>query len=331
MQSDRAKVAILKVLHDMNGPAGGSRITDRLLSMGLNLQPRTIRLYLLQMDREGLTRFVSRRRGREITKRGQEELAHANVIEKVGFVAAKVDTLGYQMSFSNRSGKGTIIMNIAMIRKRNLSRVMAEMEPVFARRLGMGMKLALVRGGHTLGNIVVPKDSVALGTVCSVTVNGILLHEGIPVTSRFGGLVEIRDEEPVRFVELIEYSGTTLDPLEAFIRAGMTQVRECARKGSGIIGASFREIPSVAIDSVRRIEKGMETHGLAGILALGKPNQPLLDIPVAEGRAGMIVTGGLNPIAAVHEAGIQVTMKSLVGLEDINTFTTFQEVFATNN
>ena len=128
-------------------------------------------------------------------------------------------------------------------------------------------------------------------------------------------------------MDLIEYSGTTLDPLEAFIKAGMTQVRECARSGSGIIGASFRESPSVAIDSVRRIGKDMETHGLGGILALGKPNQPLLDIPVAKERAGMIVTGGLNPIAAIHEAGIQVTMKSLAGLEDVNAFTTFKEVY----
>lgn len=324
-RSDKARITILKALHDIDGPAGGARIMASLSAMGVYLQERTVRFYLLQLDKEGLTHFVSRRRGREITTRGREELARANVMEKVGFVAAKVDTLGYQMSFTNKNGKGTIIVNTALIKKKDLTRALAVMKPVFAAGLGMGTKLAVAHVGQKLGNTVVPKDSVALGTVCSVTMNGILLHEGIPVTSRFGGLLEMRDGEPVRFVELIEYTGTTLDPLEAFIKAGMIRVRECARTGSGIIGASFREIPSVAINDVHHIGKGMEAHGLAGILAIGKSNQPLMDVPVAEGRAGMIVTGGLNPIAAVFEAGIQVSMQSLAGLENFNTFTTFKE------
>jgi HTH-type transcriptional regulator, global nitrogen regulator NrpRI len=170
----------------------------------------------------------------------------------------------------------------------------------------------------------VPKGMVMLGTVCSVTVNGIMLSERIPVTSRFGGLIEMRDGRPIRFVELVEYRGTTIDPLEFFINARMTRVRECARSGTGIIGASFREVPSIAVDEVRRIGKDMEHHGLGGILALGKPNQRLLDIPVSEGRSGMIVLGGLNPIAALREAGALVAIQSLAGLDDIKSFQSFQ-------
>jgi repressor of nif and glnA expression len=135
----------------------------------------------------------------------------------------------------------------------------------------------------------------------------------------------MRDGEPVRFVELIEYVGTTLDPLEAFIRAGMTRVRDCVQEGSGIIGASFREIPSAAADDAKRIAEAMKAHGLGGVMAIGSPNRPLLDIPVAEGRTGIIVIGGLNPVAAVHESGIRVSMISLAGLEDIRSFGTVEE------
>lgn len=190
----------------------------------------------------------------------------------------------------------------------------------------MGTRMGIAQAGEKLGGIVVPKGSVALGTVCSVTVNGIMLKRGVPVTSRFGGLLEIREGQPIRFVELIEYSGTTVDPLEAFIRASMTQVLECARTGSGIIGASFREFPSVAIDEVRRIRGEMETFGVSGILAIGKPNRPLLDVPVAEGRTGIIVVGGLNPMAAVHEAGIRIQIQSLSGLEDIRSYQTYTAI-----
>ena len=59
------------------------------------------------------------------------------------------------------------------------------------------------------------------------------------------------------------------------------------------------------------------------LLAIGTPNQPLFDIPVGEGRAGLIVTGGLNPIAALCEAGVPVTFQSLAEVEDIARFSDF--------
>jgi len=65
----------------------------------------------------------------------------------------------------------------------------------------------------------------------------------------------------------------------------------------------------------------MKVHGIGGILAIGRPSQPLFDIPVSEGYCGMVVLGGLNPIAAVREAGIRVSIQSLAGLLDFSRFT----------
>ncbi len=322
-QNRTIKIAVLRALQEMEGPAGAARISRRLQNEGVDLQPRTIRFYLLQLDRDGLTRFISRRIGRELTPRGQDELAHSNIIDKVGFVASKIDSLGYRMTFRNDSGAGTIITNIATIPKPFLSRAFEYMKPVFARQLGMGSKIAIAREDETIAGFKVPRDTVAIGTVCSVTVNGIMLSERIPVTSRFGGLLEMNDGKPVRFLELIEYRGTTIDPLEFFISANMTRVRDCARTGTGIIGASFREIPAVAVDEVQRVSRQMERHGLGGILVVGKPNQPLLDIPVSEGRCGIVVVGGLNPVAAMREGGSEVSIRSLAGLEEFSSFQSF--------
>jgi repressor of nif and glnA expression len=241
-------------------------------------------------------------------------------------VGAKIDALGYRMNYRLASGHGTIITNIAFITDDFLARALEYMKPVFARHLCMGTKLAVRRAGETLGGLTVPPGMVALGTVCSMTVNGILLAERIPVTSRFGGLLELREDKPVRFLELLEYRGTTIDPLEFFINANMTRVRDCARTGSGIIGASFREIPNVALDEAQRLVRQMEKQGLASVLALGRPNQPLLQIPVAEGRTGMIVVGGMNPFAALREAGAQLQLQSLAGLEDFSSFLPFYVV-----
>ncbi len=317
------KVAILKALKEIRSPAGAARIRQQLLAFGVNLQPRTVRFYLLQMDREGLTKPVSRRAGRLMTEAGHRELQHANIIEKVGFVAARMDSLLYRMSYALPAAAGTIITNLALIPRSFVVRAVEDMKPVFARRLGMGTRLAIAREGETLAGTTVPAEKVALGTVCNVTVNGILLKHGIPVTSRFGGLMEMREGKPVRLTALIEYRGTTLDPLEMFIRARMTRVRDCARTGNGIIGICFREVPVAALPEVRRIRKDMEHQGLDGILAIGYPNQPLFDIPVDEGRAGLIVKGGLNPIAALCEAHGEVQFHPLHEVEDIGRFSDF--------
>jgi repressor of nif and glnA expression len=192
--------------------------------------------------------------------------------------------------------------------------------PIFQSQLSLGNKVAVARAGETMGSFQVPLGSCVLATICSITVNGILLSRGIPVTSRFGGLLEIRDRRPVRFVDAIEYRGTTVDPLEVFMGAGMTRVATCARTGNGIIGASFREIPDGAVEPARHILGQLRERGIGGDLMMGEGSLPLLDIPVTAGRTGMIIVGGLNPLAALREAGIPMTLRSLSGLCDISTF-----------
>jgi len=327
VRNDKARAAVLRALSELDGPAGAARIAERLPGLGVRLQPRTIRLYLTELDRDGLTKLNSRRKGRVITEKGRAELEHSDVVAKVGFVRGRIDTLGYRMTFRGGTVEGTVIANFALVPSRDLSRVFAEIKPVYARRLGLGDRLCLIRANEMLAGRVIPGGFAALGTVCSVTVNGVLMAEGIPVTSRYGGLIELRQGRPVRFVELMEYSGVTVDPLETFIRAGMTDVRESAKSGSGVITASFREIPSVALDNARRIFDRLQRSGMGGILMIGRPGQPLLDIPVAEGRTGFIVVGGLNPVAAVVEAGISCELKSLSGLEEFSRFSTCEETF----
>jgi repressor of nif and glnA expression len=318
--SATSKLAVLHALNETGGVAGASKLREKLLARGHDLQPRTVRLYLNQLDQEGLTRLVSRRAGRELTDRGLQELECANIVQKVGFIGSRMDALVYRMTYDLQDGTGTIVANVAVIPRQGLVRALEVIRPVFVCRLGMGTKLAVVPEGELVGQTRIPAGHIGLATLCSVTANGILLKQGIPVTSRFGGLIELRERKPVRFTALIEYSGTTLDPLEAFIRAGMTRVRDVVRTGSGIIGVSFREIPAAAVADVRRLQEDMERRGLDGILAVGTPNRPLYDVPVGEGGAGLIVKGGLNPIAALAETRAEVTFQSLAEVEDISQF-----------
>lgn len=324
--SDAACRAILKALLEIGEPAGATRVAEVVNTYGVNLRPRSVRFHLLRMDRAGLTRCVGRRSGREITREGEEELSRTDVIGKTGFVAAHVDALGYQMTYDPRVRKGSVVVNIAEIDARDLSRAMVHMGPVFERRLTLGSGLAVAMAGERLAGQECPRGKVLLGTVCSVTFSGLFLKAGVPVTSRFGGLVEMREGHPARFTELIEYRGSSRDPLELFILAGFTQVRACASTGTGLIGAGFREFPAAAQRQVQQLIEHLEFLGFPGVLRVGRPNSPLLDIPVAEGRTGMIVLAGLNPFAALREAGVPLVIRSLAGLEDIARFRDYHEL-----
>ncbi len=322
---DRVDATILKVLSEFGGPVGAARIGRELETMGIEVRPRTIRFRLNRMDEVGLTECVSRRAGRRILPRGREELGRVHVIDKLGFVAARMDVLSYRMTFDPLKQAGSIIANVVLVRRQDLSRSIYAMSPVLGAGLGMGSRWALAQQGEVLSGVRVPPGRVGMATVCSVVVNGMLLRRGVPVVSRFGGLLELRDHKPVRFVQLIEYRGTTMDPLDAYIKAGMTTVGACAESGNGVIGASFREVPTVALDAVTLAQRDMKGCGLSGILMTGQPNQPLLGIPVSDGHTGMIVIGGMNPFAAMSEAGIPVELESLSGLEDWDRFKPYDD------
>ena len=69
----RKIISILNILHDAARPLGGTRISQRLQEFGFDLSQRMVRNYLQKMDQEGLTQNLGKR-GRRITKKGEEEL-----------------------------------------------------------------------------------------------------------------------------------------------------------------------------------------------------------------------------------------------------------------
>ena len=119
--AQRKVVSILNILHDAGRPLGGTRLAQRLQEVGYDLSQRTVRYYLKRMDQVGLTQNMGKS-GRQITPKGEEELKSSFVIEKVGFVASKIDTLTYQMSFSLRKIKGEIILNLSMIKRKDFQK-----------------------------------------------------------------------------------------------------------------------------------------------------------------------------------------------------------------
>ena len=117
---------------------------------------------------------------------------------------------------------------------------MKVMSKVFKAGICVSYLVAVARQGEQLGEIVVPRGMIGFATVCSIVVNGALLRAGVPMDSRFGGILDIRDRKTMRFVELIHYAGSSLDPSGVFIRGKMTTVSQAAGKGRGKVLANFK-------------------------------------------------------------------------------------------
>jgi repressor of nif and glnA expression len=326
-KTEEKRLAILRILREADGPVGSSRITEQLVAMGHDISERTVRFHLLDMDKAGLTQNLGRN-GRAVTSRGLGELDSARGFEKVGILSAKIDQMTYKMDFDLASKTGTVVLNVSLLERNQLERSIPMMSAVFAAGYAMGKLMVLLQPGEHVGQMAIPEGSVGIGTVCSITLNGVLVAHGIPTNSRFGGLLELRDYKAARFAEFINYDGTTLDPLEIFIRSVMTDYIGATRSGNGLIGASFREVPADSRDEVIDLGHRMDQVGLGGVFLIGWPGRPLLEIPVSEGRLGLVVVGGLNPVAILEESGIRVHRTgALAGLIDYSRLFHYEELY----
>jgi hypothetical protein len=163
-----------------------------------------------------------------------------------------------------------------------------------------------------------------LATVCSAAISGGLLKAGIPIDSRFGGILQIRNHEPVRFVELIEYNGCTLDPFQIFIAGRMTNVVEAAKKGEGKVLASFHEVPMPSRSATEVVLNKLKVLNLCHLVVMGKASEPICEVPTRLNKIGLTLPSGLNAVAAAAEKGIDVTCRAMSGVIDIGKLRSFQ-------
>jgi repressor of nif and glnA expression len=324
----REKLAILRILANSSKPLG-SKVLARLLreGYGIELSERAVRYHLGLMDELGLTAKISRRNGRTISESGQNELDDALVADKLGFVIDKIELLAYQTTFDPTKMSGLVPINFSIFPRESFREACVAMAPVFRAGFCASDLVAVVDGGKRLNGPPVPLNSIGLATVCSIVMNGTLLKAGIPMDSRFGGILQLNNRQPWRFTDLIQYSGSSLDPSEIFISGHKTSVTQAAATGDGKIVANFREIPAVSMRVAEKTIKGLKKAGINGPMALGEPSKPLCEIGVGPNKVGAVLSGGLNPVAAAVEANICTVNKAMSRVIDFKLLKSFWELY----
>jgi repressor of nif and glnA expression len=322
---ERKFIAILKVLSESQVPLGARVIAQRLKDHGVELGERAVRYHLKLMDERGLTELVGRD-GRLIKKPGVEEVKSALVRDKVGFSISRIELLAFQTDFDCEKRTGAVPVNISFFAREKFEKAVRVMKPVFAAGLCVSDLVAVAEEGEKLGELVVPRGHIALATVCSVVLNGTLLKAGVPMDSKFSGILQIRNGKPLRFVELIQYSGCSLDPSEVFIRAKMTTVTEVVKRKEGNVLATYREIPALCRPLVEEVVAKLKEAGINGLLVMGNVSETVCEIPVELNRIGIILLNGLNPVAAAVEAGIEAETRGMSAVIEYQNFIKFEEL-----
>lgn len=234
--------------------------------------------------------------------------------EEMMFTDARIESIMYQVTFEPKTREGDIIVNVAVVDKKDLDETLEIFRQVMYSGLSVCSYVRIFDEGEEFSGMGIPAGKTGIATACSITIDGVLLKHGIPVKPMFGGIVQVKDRVPLRFTDLISYDSTTIDPLEVLMSQELTSVREMMRTGSGKILANFREVPMSAKDDVDRLINRLLTAGFYGILEVGEPNSPVLGAHVDRDHMGIIITGGTNPMAAVQESGIPIVTKAIKGV-----------------
>jgi len=323
---ERKAISILKILSDSQEPLGARVIAHHLKEYGVELGERAVRYHLKLMDERGLTRLIGRRDGRVLTEQGEEEVKSALVKDKVGFAISRIELLAFRTSFDCEKCCGLIPVNVSFFPNGKFSKALQVMKPAFIEGLCVSDLVAVAQEGEMLGELIVPEGKVGLATVCSIVVNGTLLKVGVPMVSKFSGILQIKNNKPLRFVELIYYSGCSLDPSDVFIRARMTSVGEVAKSGNGKMLATYREIPALCQPIAEEVVAKLKKVGLGGLLVMGNSSESVCETPVELNRIGMILLNGLNPVAVAVEAGIEVENRGMSTVMEYRDLVKVQEV-----
>ncbi len=248
------------------------------------------------------------------------------VTHKVGYALSRIEILAFRTNIDLDKRTGFIPANVSFFRKEDFNKAMRIMKPIFQAGLCVSDLVAVASEGKSIGDLVVPEGKTALATVCSIVVNGALLKAGVPIDSKFGGILQIRNRNPLRFVELIHYADSSLDPTEIFIRANMTSVAGAANDGNGEILANYREIPAICRPLAEEVEAKLKDSGLGGVLLMGNVSEPVCEIPIEVNRIGVVLVGGLNPVAAAAEAGIISESHAMSTVVDYKTLVKVSEI-----
>lgn len=304
-QVQRKLIEILRIIDENDGAIGARIIADKMRERGYQIGERGVRYHLRILDERGLTAREGYS-GRVMTEKGLRELEDGLIGHRVGFIITTIDELVYRTDLDVDTGDGNVIVNMALVDKDDFDEAIDIIAAVNDSPYSISPYIQVFE--EDTFDYKVTQGKVGIATVCSITIDGILAKNGIPVNTKYGGLVQMKDGGPTAFSDVVLYSGTTIDPMKIFISRQMTSVLDVLETGNGKLLGNIREVPASARDHAIDVLEKARVIEIDGLIEPGKPGRPVLRVPVSPGKIGLPIYAGINSMVAVEESGIDVSI-----------------------
>ena len=228
-----------------------------------------------------------------------KEVEH-EIQPKIPFLLSKSWNLIQQVNFDVEKRKGDIISNVSYINKDDLDASLEIMEDAY------NSNPKYVNPYYQLIEHPDDDNKIGIATICSLSIDGILIDNGIMSNPKYGGLLELT--EPPLFIDLISYNGSTEDPHQIFLAKKMTSIS--GGIGPNKILASFKEVPHISRDYAVYLLDILKNIGFS-IYKIGKPREVTYNAKADNYNFGVVTGSGLNSIGAMKEKGIDVEVKAI--------------------
>jgi hypothetical protein len=219
---------------------------------------------------------------------------------KIPFLLSKSWNLIQQVNFDIEKRKGNIISNVSYVDKDDVDNALKIMEDTF------NDNPKYINPYYKLVKHPSDDNKVGIATICSLSIDGMLINNGILCNPLYGGLLELT--EPPLFIDLISYNGSTVDPHKIFLSKNMTSITGTI--GPNKILASFKEIPYVSRDYAVYFLDIINNIGFS-IYKIGKPREVTYNAKAENYNFGVVAGSGLNAIGAIKEKGIDIDVKAI--------------------
>jgi len=219
---------------------------------------------------------------------------------KIPFLLSKSWNLIQQVNFDVEKRKGNIISNVSYLDKNHLDKALDIMDETY------NNNPKFINPYYKLIDHPTDSEKIGIATICSLSIDGLMINNGIMSTPKYGGLLELT--EPPLLIELISYNGTTIDPHNIFLSKNMTSI--IGNNGTTKILASIKEIPNISRDYAVHLLEILNNIGFS-IYKIGKPRELVYNAKVDNYNFGVIAGGGLNSIGAIKEKGIDIEIKAI--------------------
>lgn len=310
-------------------PIGSIRLVELMQRHGYDIEDRTIRLVLSDLDEYGLTEKVPGM-GRRLTARGHEAFETGNVTARLEEVRARIATLTSKVTYDPVEDIGELVAACCYLDAGDVDPALDLLTELSAHRLGP-CPVAVV---ESYANE--PRD-VRLTLPSSITLDGVLLSKGISAELVTAGIAEYDGAVTTashvddaansggnlrQYVDVISGKGSSVDVVTLVIETGRTDVSAVIGGEQGRIVVDNREFPMTRYEEGRDLAVATR-EALGGVVDIHRPRE---DGQFPAGDLGWnfcsLTYGGIGEtgLALLTERGLTDEWRTLYGTMARNEF-----------